>query len=260
MHILLTNDDGIYDPGLWSLFHRLNPRHRISIVAPDRERSAVGHAITLHQPLRWAAIDLGGGRKGLAVSGTPADCVKMGLLEILKPAPDMVISGINPGANVGVNINYSGTVAAAREAALAGLPAVSVSIQSRQPAHLDNAAKFVAGMVDAVCKAPMPPGTFYNVNLPDLPLSDTAGVRVCAVNTRFNGEYFEKRIDPRNRTYYWQGVDMQDQPANAPQSDPPYDTELLRRDYVTISPICCDATDYRALEALGNLEQLNDQG
>ena len=129
MNILLTNDDGIYAKGLWALYAKFARRHCVTVVAPDRERSAVGHGITLYQPLRTNRVNINNGFTGYAVNGTPADCVKMGLMEILDSKPDMVISGINPGANVGVNINYSGTVAAAKEAALYNVPAIAVSIQ-----------------------------------------------------------------------------------------------------------------------------------
>ena len=127
MHILLTNDDGIQAPGLWALYNRFVKNHSISVIAPDREQSAVGHAITLNRPLRVSRVSMNGNCSGYAVSGTPADCVKLGVLELLDTKPDMLISGINPGANVGVNVNYSGTVAAAKEAALYGITAMAVS-------------------------------------------------------------------------------------------------------------------------------------
>ena len=117
MNILLTNDDGIYAEGLWALYRRFSPKHAVTVVAPDRERSAVGHGITLHQPLRATKISVDRDFHGYAVNGTPADCIKISLMEILDKPPDLVISGINLGANVGVNLNYSGTVAAAKEAA-----------------------------------------------------------------------------------------------------------------------------------------------
>ncbi len=123
MDILLTNDDGIYADGLWASAGCVAGHYEVGVVAPDRERSAIGHAITLHLPIRKRMVTLPDGRDGIAVTGTPADCVKLGMLEICKPIPRLVISGINPGANVGVNLNYSGTVAAAREAALFGVSA-----------------------------------------------------------------------------------------------------------------------------------------
>ena len=128
MDVLLTNDDGIYAQGLWALYNRFAEKHKVAVVAPDRERSAIGHAITLHQPLRATRISLNGDTGGYAVNGTPADCIKLGILEILAIRPDVVVAGINPGANVGANLNYSGTVAAAKEAALCGTIGIAVSI------------------------------------------------------------------------------------------------------------------------------------
>ncbi|MGD9198585.1 MAG: 5'/3'-nucleotidase SurE, partial [Desulfobacterales bacterium] len=144
MNILLTNDDGIYAPGLAALYRHLATENDVAVIAPDREQSAVGHGITLNKPLRAHKMTIPNAFEGYAVSGTPADCIKMGVLEILKTNPDLVISGINPGANVGVNINYSGTVAAAKEAALYGILAISVSINSRQVDSYDAAAAFIA--------------------------------------------------------------------------------------------------------------------
>ena len=132
MNVLLTNDDGIYAQGLWALYNSFAENHHTVVVAPDRERSAIGHAITLSQPLRAKKISLNGQYSGYAVNGTPADCVKLAISEILSKRPDIVVSGINPGANVGVNLNYSGTVAAAKEAALCGSIGIEVSIESRQ--------------------------------------------------------------------------------------------------------------------------------
>ena len=131
MNVLLTNDDGIRAEGLWALYKQLAKKHDVSVIAPDRERSAVGHAITLDRPLRAKRVAVHNGMMGYAVTGTPADCIKLGLYEILENRPDIVVAGINPGANLGVNVNYSGTVAAAKEAALFGIIGMSVSIGSR---------------------------------------------------------------------------------------------------------------------------------
>ncbi len=127
MHILLTNDDGITAEPLWALYHVLAREHQVTVVAPERERTAVGHAITLNVPLRYHTIVSNGGNPGIAVNGTPADCIKLALNELMPKRPDLVIAGINPGSNVGVNINYSGTIAAAKEAVLNGLPGIAVS-------------------------------------------------------------------------------------------------------------------------------------
>ncbi len=133
MMVLLTNDDGIHARGLWALYNRFVDTHHVSVVAPDRERSAIGHAITLNQPLRAIRISLNGGYSGYAVNGTPADCIKLAIAEILPARPDVVVAGINPGANVGANLNYSGTVAAAKEAALGVLSELQYPLKAKKP-------------------------------------------------------------------------------------------------------------------------------
>ena len=143
MNILLTNDDGIHSSGLWALHKAFAPHHTVSVIAPDRERSAVGHGITLMDPIRAKKTYVSKHQWGYAVTGTPADCIKLGILELLDKKPDMVISGINPGANTGVNINYSGTVAAAKEATLYGIPSIAASIHGFRPDYYDEAAGFI---------------------------------------------------------------------------------------------------------------------
>ncbi|UCF91891.1 MAG: 5'/3'-nucleotidase SurE [Desulfobacterales bacterium] len=245
MDILLTNDDGIYAPGIWALYHRLAARHAVTVIAPDRERSAVGHGITLHEPLRATRIVLNGGPGGYAVNGTPADCVKLGVLEILKAKPDMVLAGINRGANVGVNLNYSGTVAAAKEAALSGMLAIAVSIEGYETDHYDEAAFFIAQLAEKVFEKGLPLGTFLNVNIPNMPIKASAGVRVSRQGLNLFEEYIEKRVDLRNRPYYWQGRDSQLFERNLD-----IDGAALTEKYISITPVKCDMTDYRLIEEL----------
>ena len=245
MHVLLTNDDGIYAKGLNALYRQCITQYSVTVVAPDRERSAVGHGITLNQPLRAVPVHLNGGMPGYAVSGTPADCIKLAILEILKHRPDMVISGINPGANVGVNINYSGTVCAAKEAAVYGIPAIAVSMPGPEVAHYDDAAQFILRLVAEVARRGLPRGTFLNVNVPDIPMEAMSGVRISRHGTELFSEYVDKRVDPRNRAYYWQGCDT---PIGHP--DPFVDETALDRKYISITPIKCDATDYDTIPVL----------
>ena len=245
LNILITNDDGIYASGLWALHRALSPRHRVTVIAPDRERSAVGHGITLHQPIRATQIIANGGERGWAVSGTPADCVKLAVVELMGSRPDLVISGINPGANVGVNLNYSGTVAAAKEAALYGLKAISISIQGFEGLCYDEAARFAVRLVPLIHSKAMPAGTFLNINMPNLPLDQTAGVSVSRQSVDLYDEHFEKRQDPRNRTYYWQGSE-----SRPVYSHSDADGAVLERNHISITPVRCDMTDYNAMEAL----------
>ncbi len=245
MNVLLTNDDGFYAQGLWALFDRFIVNHRVTVVAPDRERSAIGHAITLNQPLRAKRIFLNGFYSGYAVNGTPADCVKLGLLEILPDRPDVVIAGINPGANVGANLNYSGTVAAAKEAALCGTIGIAISMADGQTPYYDDTARFAVQLGETVFKKGLPFGTFLNVNMPNLPLKQIAGVRISRQGVELLTEYVDKRTDPRNQTYFWQGPDMQ-----SFGEDPAVDGAALDQHYISITPVKCDMTDYQVLEEL----------
>ncbi|BBO82149.1 5'-nucleotidase SurE [Desulfosarcina ovata subsp. sediminis] len=249
MQILLTNDDGIHAPGLWALHHALAGHHAVTVVAPDRERSAVGHGITLHQPIRLESARVNGSAQGYAVSGTPADCVKLGLAELFDRRPDLVLSGINPGANVGVNVNYSGTVAAAKEAAIAGIPAIAVSIKAPGRDHLAAAARFAEGFSRQVMARGIPTGTFLNLNFPDLPMDEIRGVRWSRQGTDGVAQHFEKRRDPRDRTYYWQACDQQDGYA---QTD--VDGGALAGRFISVTPIKCDMTDYDTLRTLSEWE------
>ena len=251
MNILITNDDGIYAPGLEALYKHLTARHNIAVIAPDREQSAIGHAITLNEPLRANKVSINGAFQGYAVSGTPADCIKMGVLEILDSKPDMVISGINPGANVGVNINYSGTVAAAKEATLYGILAMAVSIHSRDAQYYDEAAIFIEKLAEQLYVDRLPFGTFLNVNIPNRPLKEIAGIRISRLDLEFFPEFIDKRLDPRKRTYYWQGCDSL--PAGKSTD---IDGSALCEDFISITPIKCDQTDYSVLEDMKGWENL----
>jgi len=245
MNILLSNDDGITAKGLWALYDRLAPHHHLTVAAPDRERSAIGHAITLHSPIRAEAVSKNGAKGLYAVSGTPADCIKLAVAELVETQPDLVISGINPGANVGVNVNYSGTLAAAREAALNGIPAIAISIQGRAPVYYKDAAELTAQLAQKVLDNGLPQGTLLNVNMPDLPLKKIKGIRFSRQGNEHFKDAMEKRVDPRNRTYYWYGIYSQDMTGEADM-----DSVALAQNHVAITPLRCDMTDYKQLDAL----------
>jgi 5'-nucleotidase len=244
MNILLTNDDGIHAEGLWALDKALSGQHRTTVVAPDMERSAVGHSITLIHPLRVNRVQTNGGL-GYAVSGTPADCVKLAVLEIMRARPDMVVSGINPGPNVGINLNYSGTVSAAKEAALMGIPAIAVS-QNRNPdKEYSVAADFVGILITKILENGLPTGTFLNVNVPACPPDQIKGIRITRQGISRLEEVFHRRTDPRSQTYYWQGVETQ-----IYDQDPDTDGAALHGNHISITPVQCDMTDYQAMEQL----------
>lgn len=245
MHILLTNDDGIRSEAMWLLHDHLADQYRVTVVAPDRERSAVSHAITLERPLRAKKIILNGGFSGFAVNGTPADCVKLALLELMDERPDLVLAGINPGANLGVNLNYSGTVAAAREAAFAGLPAISVSVAGDSAERYADAARLMLRLVALVQENGLPFGTFLNVNLPDVAIGAISGVVFSRQGVQRFDESIDKREDPRHRSYYWQGPDRQ-----TFENSPDVDGTALGQTNISITPIKCDMTDYDLLAVL----------
>jgi 5'-nucleotidase len=245
MHILLTNDDGIHAPGLWALYEAFAPRGQVTVVAPDRERSAVGHGITLHTPLRSSEVVVDGGNRGLAVNGKPADCVKLALHELMPEPPDLVVSGINPGANVGINLNYSGTVAAAKEAALFGVPALAASIAGAPSGRMKGAGRFVLRLACELLENPLPLGTFLNLNFPDLPIASATGVKVSRQATNGEREFFVKRTDPRQRAYYWAGLDH-----STDEGDAGFDAAALAQGYISITPVKCDMTDHTAINTL----------
>jgi 5'-nucleotidase len=252
MNILLTNDDGILARGLLAVHKVFSQKHEVSVIAPDRERSAVGHGISLNTPIRAKKVQLNEKDWGHAVSGTPVDCIKLGILELLPRKPDLVISGINPGANTGVNINYSGTAAAAREACLYGIPSIAVSIKGHDPIHLDDAALFMFSLGEQIVGTGLPSGTFLNINFPDLPIERYPGIRISHQDLLFYDEYIDKKSDPRNQTYYWHGAEIKNNIA-----DSGADTSNLNKNYISITPIKCDMTDYALIDELKILEKFS---
>jgi len=244
MKILLTNDDGYNAPGILALYEALKSDHKVILIAPDREKSAVGHGITLNEPLRINKINVSGNSPGYAIAGTPADCVKLGLFEFFKTKPDLVISGINPGSNTGININYSGTVGAAREAALNGISSMAVSVKRGGTLDFKGMSGFIAGLVDKTCDYNLPPGTFLNINAPDIPINKTHGIRITRQAPDNLSTQFKKCLDPRNGTYYWYSN------INQMASKPDTDVAALSQGYISITPIQCDITDYKAMSKL----------
>ncbi len=245
MRVLLTNDDGILADGLWSLYREFAKEHQVTIVAPDTEKSAVGHGITLYSPLRVKKIMVDGKTEALAVDGTPADCVKLALLELLDSKPDLVVSGINPGANVGVNLNYSGTVAAAREACLYGIAAMAVSVDSFTPRWYPQAARITRLLGEKAYGRGLDPGVFLNVNFPDLPLEQMDGIIISRQAMQTYPEYFDKRRDPRQRVYYWQVCEAKPKYEHKDE-----DGAVLGAGRISVTPVKCDTTDHASLKEL----------
>ena len=245
MKILLTNDDGVFAKGIETLYMALSMEHEVTVVAPETEQSAVGHAITWLEPLRVNMVNRNGHFFGHALKGTPADCVKIAVAELMDPPPEIVVSGINLGANVGVNVIYSGTVSAATEAAVLGIPSIAVSIDSFAPVSFSAATEFIPKLVALVGRKGLPPGVCLNVNIPDLPAEKILGVRVTRQGNLKCLERYDRRIDPRNHVYYWlTNTSIQE------DDDPDADSGALAMGYISVTPIHHDLTNYSMLENL----------
>ncbi len=245
MRFLLTNDDGIYAKGLSALYDELCQEADCLIVAPEIEQSAVGHAITISRPLMVRRAMKTGNFLGYAVLGTPADCVKIGIRELADGPVDMVISGINRGSNAGINVIYSGTVSAATEAVIMGIPALAVSLDTRKDADYAFAAQFVRKMVRELAGNSGLQNTAINVNIPALPREKIKGVRVVRQGKGNIVEHFEKRCDPRDNVYYWISGESQ-----AEQEEKDTDVSALAAGFITITPIQYDLTRYDMLGML----------
>ncbi len=247
MKILLTNDDGIYASGLRILRSELMGLGEISLVAPATEQSAIGHAITIYNPLRVEEVRLNGEFFGYAVNGTPADCVKIAAIELLDKPPDLVISGINRGANVGINVLYSGTVSAATEAAIMGFPGIAISVGEYKNPRYDVAARFARRLAQVVIKEGLPGGTALNVNVPNLPEEKIRGVMFTRQGHSRFVERFERREDPRKQSYYWQTIETASSELDAEDG---VDIKALTEGYISITPLHHDMTNRRALELI----------
>jgi 5'-nucleotidase len=242
MHLLISNDDGITARGIQVLSGRMNLLGKVTIVAPDQNRSGASNSLTLESPVRIREI----AKRTFSVSGTPTDCVHIALTGLLKKDPDMVVSGINAGANLGDDVIYSGTVAAAMEGRFLGLPAIAVSLVfTDRPEHYSTAAEAVALLVERLSKDPLPADTILNVNVPDLPLHEIRGFEVTRLGHRHRAEPVVKTNDPRGRPMYWIG------PAGPGQdAGPGTDFDAIRRGYISITPIHVDLTRYQALDQI----------
>jgi len=242
MRILATNDDGILAPGLLAMRRALADLGEVTVVAPTTAQSAVGHGITLVDPIRCHRMDLGDGCAGYAVEGRPADCVKLAVLELLRERPDLVVSGVNLGANVGINVLYSGTVAAAVEGAFYGIPSVAVSLEDADVVDFDGAARIARRLIDRFLAAGGGRPILLNVNVPDLSGRPPKGVRVVPQSMKGFAEGWERRLDPRGRTYYWM-IGAQGAEDEGIDSD----VAALADGYVTVTPLRFDLTDAQAM-------------
>jgi 5'-nucleotidase len=247
-YILLTNDDGIDSPGLLALKQAVEKIGEVAVVAPDHNWSAAGHTKTMHKPLRVNRTTLPDGFPAYTTSGTPSDCVSLALMGILQRRPDLVISGINNGHNLGQDLTYSGTVTAAMEAVVDGVPAMAVSFGARQ-GDFSYTARFAAGLATLVLEKGLPPGTLLNVNVPALPAEKVRGVEITRLGKRVYRDSLVERKDPYGRNYYWIGG----QPPTG-VAEEGTDIWAIANNYISITPIHLDLTEYSLLEELKGWE------
>jgi 5'-nucleotidase len=256
LKILISNDDGIKATGIRVLAERLasEKNHDVYVVAPDRERSATGHSLTIHKPLWVDEVDDIDNVKGAwSTTGTPSDCVKLAVMELLPVQPDIVISGINSGPNLGSEILYSGTVAAAMEGAFLKFPSIAVSLVSSGKDKLyETAAEVIARLLEVYPQAHLAPRTLLNVNVPNVALPEIKGVAITEVGVRLYDDFFEKRTDPRGRVYYWLAGHAVEE-GESEESD----THAVNQNMVSISPVAFNMTDKPAIAKLAALQELH---
>ena len=245
MRILLTNDDGFFAPGLQALSDALDDDHELYIVAPEGQRSAIGHSITLFEPLLLAKHVVPGGGEGFAVRGTPSDCVKLAIQGELIPHPDLVISGINKGQNLGTDIFYSGTVSAAMESVLLGIPAIAVSLASYDYDDYRPAAQFIMQRLSQF--AELCGQGLLNINIPGVPASEWKGMLVTRLGKAVYKDVFSHYTDPRGRSFYWQGGTLQWEEQGGT------DLWAVGQGYIALTPLHSDLTDYARVKELGKI-------
>jgi 5'-nucleotidase len=239
MKILLSNDDGYQAPGLQALANALSTLADIVVVAPDQDRSGASNSLTLVNPLRARTMENG----FIRVDGTPTDCVHLAITGLLDEEPDLVVSGINAGPNMGDDTLYSGTVAAAMEGRFLGLPAIAISMNSHQPDYFETGARVALELVQRLIRSPLSENVILNVNVPDMPYEQLSGFRSTRLGHRHKAEPVVKTTDPRGKTIYWVG------PAGAEQdAGPGTDFHAVRGGYVSITPLQVDLTRHSALE------------
>jgi 5'-nucleotidase len=239
MHILLSNDDGYEAPGILCLAKALAAIAQLTVVAPDRNRSGASNSLTLENPIRAHTTASG----VIRVDGTPTDCVHLAITGLLPHEPDMVISGINTGANLGDDVIYSGTVAAAMEGRFLGLPAIAVSLVGHAPRHYDTAAICIVKLVQHLQTSPLPEDTILNVNVPDRPYAELAGMQTTRLGHRHKAEPVVKDKDPRGRDIYWVGPAGEEADAG-----PGTDFHAIRHGFVSVTPLQVDLTRHAVMD------------
>jgi 5'-nucleotidase len=251
MRILICNDDGIHAPGIAALHDAVKGLGELHVIAPDAERSAAGHAITLADPIKSMPVEKEGEFFGYGIGGTPADCIKLAVCAVMKDAPpDLVLSGINLGSNTGISVIYSGTVSAATEGVVLGIPGVAFSLCTYTEPEWETAGRIALEITQQIIENPLPPGVLLNVNIPNLPYEQLKGIKVTRMGRSRFIEKFHKRLDPRGRTYYWLDGELEVQ-----DDGDDIDIHAVRDGYVSITPIHLDLTAYEHLKTFQSLEK-----
>ncbi|MFA5073803.1 MAG: 5'/3'-nucleotidase SurE [Nitrospirota bacterium] len=246
--ILVTNDDGVFSPGIQMLAKRLRDLDTVIIVAPDRERSAAGHSMTLHRPLLIEEIK----ESVYSVNGTPTDCVNIAVKGMLEQEPRLVVSGINKGPNLGDDVTYSGTVAGAIEATLLGIPAIAISLVAREDFLFAEAAEVACQAAARVLDHGLSKGTLLNINVPNMPLQNIQGTKITRLGKRVYRHLTVERVDPRGKKYYWIGGGEPDW-----EREEGTDFDAIGKNCISITPLHLDLTDYSSLETLKSLESMS---
>ena len=244
MKFLISNDDGIFADGLYQLTKHLSSLGEVTVVAPDTERSATGHAITMHNPLRVREVKLPElNVPAYAVDGTPADCVKFGIDQVMKERPDFVFTGINRGSNLSTDVLYSGTVSAAIEGCIMGVPSVAFSLLFGKEMDYTYAGRVAAKIAALIFDKALTPSTLINVNIPNISPELIKGMKVTRLGRKRYSNNYEKREDPRGKTYYWLAGEMVKE-----ELDEDIDMEAVKNHYISITPLHYDLTDYNLLD------------
>ena len=230
--ILITNDDGISSRGIYALWEAMNDIGETFIAAPSSEQSASSHSLTLSSPLRVEILERKNGFKGWSISGTPVDCVKIAIRSLMKKSPDILVSGVNHGANLGNNIMYSGTVSAATEGMIMGVPSIAISLASYETDNYDVVKKYAKNIVTNVLDHGLPQDTLLNVNVPYCKLKEIRGLKITSQGNQYFIDEYEKRFDPRNNEYYWIKGQMIDEDQSID-----YDGKAIQENYVSVTPI-----------------------
>lgn len=250
MKILLCNDDGIHAPGISVLHDAVSSLGEVSVVAPDAERSAAGHAITLADPIKSMPVEKNGRFFGHAIGGTPADCIKLAVNAMMRDAPpELILSGINLGSNTGISVIYSGTVSAATEGVVLGIPGVAFSLCTYVDPQWKTAAHIAREITRRIQVDLLPSGVLLNVNIPNRPLKEIRGIRVTRMGRSRFIEKFDRRLDPRGRTYYWLDGELE-----VHDDGEDIDIRAVNEGYVSVTPIHLDLTAYAHLETFRHLE------